>query len=225
MINDWVHCHTSAAQGALPRCSSRMSTACLLLPIPLPLWPGCLKFAYCSCASLVPVSRARATCFPQATCFSTCSSADSQSPPRRLLLPFPCVLLCVCVFVCAGICRRPSLPCQALPAPAPTPVCACACAGALAGAPALVEALTNLTAFRGFAGTSVLIMVGVATDTARCECLFLKRCAGAATCTCIALFFLGCSKMLCGEHHQWCRLWKGKGQPSNMASVVASTTG
>jgi preprotein translocase subunit SecY len=39
--------------------------------------------------------------------------------------------------------------------------------GALSGAPALVEALTHLTAFRGFAGTSVLIMVGVATDTAR----------------------------------------------------------
>ena len=30
-----------------------------------------------------------------------------------------------------------------------------------------MEALTKLTAFRGFAGTSVLIIVGVATDTAR----------------------------------------------------------
>lgn len=39
--------------------------------------------------------------------------------------------------------------------------------GALAAAPAIVEGLTHLTAFRGFAGTSVLIMVGVATDTAR----------------------------------------------------------
>ena len=39
--------------------------------------------------------------------------------------------------------------------------------GALAAAPALVEATTGLTTFRGFAGTSVLIMVGVATDTAR----------------------------------------------------------
>ncbi len=32
--------------------------------------------------------------------------------------------------------------------------------GALSAAPALVEGLTGLTAFRGFAGTSVLIMVG-----------------------------------------------------------------
>lgn len=32
--------------------------------------------------------------------------------------------------------------------------------GALSVAPAAVEALTHLTAFRGFAGTSVLIMVG-----------------------------------------------------------------
>jgi preprotein translocase SecY subunit len=39
--------------------------------------------------------------------------------------------------------------------------------GALAAAPAAVESLTHLTALRGFAGTSVLIMVGVATDTAR----------------------------------------------------------
>ncbi|EFJ49475.1 hypothetical protein VOLCADRAFT_104339 [Volvox carteri f. nagariensis] len=39
--------------------------------------------------------------------------------------------------------------------------------GALSAAPALVEGVTHLTAFRGFAGTSVLIMVGVATDTAR----------------------------------------------------------
>jgi hypothetical protein len=31
----------------------------------------------------------------------------------------------------------------------------------------VVEGITHLTAFRGFAGTSVLIMVGVATDTAR----------------------------------------------------------
>lgn len=30
-----------------------------------------------------------------------------------------------------------------------------------------MEAITKLTAFRGFAGTSVLIIVGVATDTAR----------------------------------------------------------
>lgn len=43
--------------------------------------------------------------------------------------------------------------------------------GALSGAPALVEAITHLTAFRGFAGTSVLIMVGVATDTARYVCV------------------------------------------------------
>jgi len=39
--------------------------------------------------------------------------------------------------------------------------------GALSAAPALVEATTGLQAFRGFAGTSVLILVGVATDTAR----------------------------------------------------------
>lgn len=39
--------------------------------------------------------------------------------------------------------------------------------GALAAAPAAVEGITQLTAFRGFAGTSVLILVGVATDTAR----------------------------------------------------------
>ncbi|GMH33076.1 hypothetical protein BSKO_00910 [Bryopsis sp. KO-2023] len=39
--------------------------------------------------------------------------------------------------------------------------------GALAAAPAAVEGITHLTAFRGFAGTSVLILVGVATDTAR----------------------------------------------------------
>lgn len=39
--------------------------------------------------------------------------------------------------------------------------------GILAAAPALVESLTGLQAFRGFAGTSVLILVGVATDTAR----------------------------------------------------------
>lgn len=37
----------------------------------------------------------------------------------------------------------------------------------LQAAPAAVEAITKLTAFRGFAGTSVLIIVGVATDTAR----------------------------------------------------------
>ena len=30
-----------------------------------------------------------------------------------------------------------------------------------------MEAVTGLQAFRGFAGTSVLILVGVATDTAR----------------------------------------------------------
>ncbi len=40
-------------------------------------------------------------------------------------------------------------------------------AGALAATPSLVEGLTHVTALRGFAGTSVLIMVGVATDTAR----------------------------------------------------------
>ena len=39
--------------------------------------------------------------------------------------------------------------------------------GALAAAPPVVERLTGLTAFRGFAGTSLLILVGVATDTAR----------------------------------------------------------
>ena len=39
--------------------------------------------------------------------------------------------------------------------------------GALAAAPPLVEKVTGLTAFRGFAGTSLLILVGVATDTAR----------------------------------------------------------
>ena len=39
--------------------------------------------------------------------------------------------------------------------------------GVLASAPAAVETLTGMTALRGFAGTSILIMVGVATDTAR----------------------------------------------------------
>ena len=39
--------------------------------------------------------------------------------------------------------------------------------GLLALAPTAVEATTGLTAFRGFAGTSVLILVGVATDVAR----------------------------------------------------------
>lgn len=39
--------------------------------------------------------------------------------------------------------------------------------GVMAAAPALVEGLTQLTAFRGFAGTSILILVGSATDTAR----------------------------------------------------------
>lgn len=34
-------------------------------------------------------------------------------------------------------------------------------------APAVVEGITGLTSFRGFAGTSVLILVGVATDFAR----------------------------------------------------------
>ncbi|VYS52770.1 unnamed protein product [Arabidopsis thaliana] len=37
----------------------------------------------------------------------------------------------------------------------------------LAAGPAVVEQITHLTAFRGFAGTSVLILVGCATDTAR----------------------------------------------------------
>ncbi|GBG76790.1 hypothetical protein CBR_g23006 [Chara braunii] len=39
--------------------------------------------------------------------------------------------------------------------------------GSLALAPALVEGVTHLTTFRGFAGTSILILVGCATDTAR----------------------------------------------------------
>ncbi|XP_040374471.1 preprotein translocase subunit SCY1, chloroplastic isoform X2 [Rosa chinensis] len=37
----------------------------------------------------------------------------------------------------------------------------------LAAGPAVVEQVSHLTAFRGFAGTSVLILVGCATDTAR----------------------------------------------------------
>lgn len=37
----------------------------------------------------------------------------------------------------------------------------------LAAGPAAIEQATHLTAFRGFAGTSVLILVGCATDTAR----------------------------------------------------------
>lgn len=46
-------------------------------------------------------------------------------------------------------------------------------------APAAVEAITKLTAFRGFAGTSVLIIVGVATDTARkvCYALAMRCCS------------------------------------------------
>ena len=39
--------------------------------------------------------------------------------------------------------------------------------GLLALAPAVVEGLTEVTTLRGFAGTSLLILVGVATDTAR----------------------------------------------------------
>lgn len=39
--------------------------------------------------------------------------------------------------------------------------------GVLAAAPAGVELVTHMTALRGFAGTSVLIIVGVATDIAR----------------------------------------------------------
>ncbi|CAM6087390.1 unnamed protein product [Calypogeia fissa] len=39
--------------------------------------------------------------------------------------------------------------------------------GVMAAAPSLVEGVTHLTAFRGFAGTSILILVGCATDTAR----------------------------------------------------------
>ena len=39
--------------------------------------------------------------------------------------------------------------------------------GLLAAAPSAVESVTHLTALRGFAGTSVLILVGVAQDTAR----------------------------------------------------------
>jgi len=39
--------------------------------------------------------------------------------------------------------------------------------GLLATTPAIVEGLTDVQAFRGFAGTSLLILVGVATDSAR----------------------------------------------------------
>ena len=39
--------------------------------------------------------------------------------------------------------------------------------GVLACAPAVTESITGVAALRGFAGTSVLIIVGVATDTAR----------------------------------------------------------
>mmetsp|Transcript_4805 Transcript_4805/g.17257 ORF Transcript_4805/g.17257 Transcript_4805/m.17257 type:complete len:517 (-) Transcript_4805:1097-2647(-) len=39
--------------------------------------------------------------------------------------------------------------------------------GGLALMPGIVEALTDVTALRGFAGTSLLILVGVATDSAR----------------------------------------------------------
>jgi protein transport protein SEC61 subunit alpha len=39
--------------------------------------------------------------------------------------------------------------------------------GLLACAPVITEAITGVPALRGFAGTSVLIIVGVATDTAR----------------------------------------------------------
>ena len=39
--------------------------------------------------------------------------------------------------------------------------------GLLALSPGLVEVATGLQTFRGFAGTSLLILVGVATDTAR----------------------------------------------------------
>ena len=39
--------------------------------------------------------------------------------------------------------------------------------GMLALTPTAVESLTGLSTFRGFAGTSLLILVGVATDTTR----------------------------------------------------------
>jgi preprotein translocase subunit SecY len=39
--------------------------------------------------------------------------------------------------------------------------------GALALTPGAVEKITGLQTFRGFAGTSLLILVGVATDSAR----------------------------------------------------------
>ncbi|KAK3233650.1 hypothetical protein CYMTET_56067 [Cymbomonas tetramitiformis] len=39
--------------------------------------------------------------------------------------------------------------------------------GVLAATPGLVENITKIQTFRGFAGTSILILVGVATDTAR----------------------------------------------------------
>ena len=39
--------------------------------------------------------------------------------------------------------------------------------GMLALTPTAVESVTGLTTFRGFAGTSLLILVGVATDTTR----------------------------------------------------------
>jgi preprotein translocase subunit SecY len=39
--------------------------------------------------------------------------------------------------------------------------------GVLALTPTAVEGITGLTTFRGFAGTSLLILVGVATDTTR----------------------------------------------------------
>ena len=53
-----------------------------------------------------------------------------------------------------------------------------------------VEAITKLQAFRGFAGTSVLILVGVATDTARkfrAE-LAMQKYKVCATCSGVCLF-------------------------------------
>lgn len=67
-----------------------------------------------------------------------------------------------------GVVLAPVTPAARTHRPHPPPsLCPLPAAGALSGAPALVESITHLTAFRGFAGTSVLIMVGVATDTAR----------------------------------------------------------
>lgn len=85
-----------------------------------------------------------------------------------------------------AVCFVPPRPCRALLKPnqslaahsPPNPPAGSVFLGALAAAPALVESLTGLQAFRGFAGTSVLILVGGAHPAEPCaaaSCISSRR--------------------------------------------------